>query len=332
MSTLPAGPSKPKSFWQRPEGKTQLFIFGAAGLVLFWFWGTIAPFVLSTIQTTAQIAMWAGALFVAGVVLTNKQFRTGMWFLYQTFLRRLTGFVIEMDPIAVLKTYIKHLKEQLEEMWGKRAELEGAHTGLQTKINENAAKADHEFQKALVAREKGMDDSASLAAMKAQGLLDMNAKLMPLLTKMAQLIDFLSKAYKAADYTVKEAEIQVELKEDEYKSIKVANGALRSAMSIFKGDPDKRAVFEQSMDYINDDMALKLGEMKQIVDFSKDFIDNADLEDATRFDKAMKMLDSYRSNGQQTLAILSTPADQVGMVKTSQVKVLKSSQTPSEWQ
>jgi hypothetical protein len=325
----------PKSFWAKPEGKTQLAIFAAAGFAIFWFWGTLAPFVLSTIETTAQIAMWAGALFVAGVILTNKPFRTGMWYLYQTFLRKLTGFIIEMDPISILKTYIRHLKEKLEEMWQKRAELEGARTGLQTKMAENAEKADHEFQKALVAREKGMEDAASLCAMRAQGLTDMNAKLAPLLAKMDQLVDFLTKAHKAADYTVKQAEIQVELKEDEYKSIKIANSALRSAMSIFKGDPDRRAVFEQGMEFINDDMAAKLGEIKQIVDFSKDFIDTADLEDATRFDKAMKMLDQYRGGQQQQQLAVLGDRSLIGKIPPAQqVKVLNTtpSNSNSEWQ
>ena len=326
--TLPTGPSTPKSFWSKPDGKTQLFIFGAVGVAVFWFWGTIAPFVLSTVQTTAQIAMWCGALFVAGVVLTNKQFRTGMWFLYQTFLRKLTGLIIEMDPIAILKTYIRSLQDQLEEMDQRRTDLEGARTKLQMKIQSNADQSNKEIQLGLKAREKGMEDQAVLHGMRGAGLQEMNTKLMPLLTKMTQLKEFLDKAYKAADFTIKQADIQVELKEAEYEAVKTSSKALRSAMAIFKGNPDKRQMFEQSLEFIQDDMARKLGEMKHIVDFSKNFIDAADLEDSVRYDEAMKMLDGYAANKQQSLAVLSDQTIIGNTLPASQkVKVLNAPST-----
>jgi hypothetical protein len=121
---------------------------------------------------------------------------------------------------------------------------------------------------------------------------------------MQRLHAFLDRAYKASDLVVRQAKIQVELKEAEYDAIKTGSKALRSAMSVFKGDPDKRAMFEQSIDYINDDMAKKVGEMKRIMEFSAEFIDNADIETGVSSDKGMALLDDY----EKRLSIFTQPA------------------------
>ena len=73
---------------------------------------------------------------------------------------------------------------------------------------------------------------------------------------------------------IKETEIKVRLKEVEYKMVKESSSALRTAVSIFKGDPDKKFYFDESMEYIQDDMSQKLGEMKRAMDMSMDFINS----------------------------------------------------------
>jgi hypothetical protein len=65
------------------------------------------------------------------------------------------------------------------------------------------------------------------------------------------------------------------------------------------------------------------------VDFSKNFIDAADLEDATRYDEAMKMLDNYR--GTQQLAVLGDQSAIGKIPAAQQVKVIANT-SHSEWQ
>lgn len=307
MDSLPTSTSSDgqslKSFWSKPEGKASLIFLAGVGCVLFYFWGVILPFLIMTLQNTLYFGLLCGAVALLVFLLTNTQIRTMVWYLWKTFMRHLAGLIIEIDPIAILKSYIRDLEDKASELWEKITELAGAEEKLGAKIKKNDQDAEELLRMASKAREMGKNDAAQLNALKAGGLKSMNEKLMPLFGNMQRLHAFLDKAFKASDFTVKQAKIQVELKETEYEAIKTGSKALRSAMSVFKGDPDKRAMFEQSIDYINDDMAKKVAEMKRIMEFSSEFIDNADIEAGVNQDKGMTLLDEY----EKRLSILSTP-------------------------
>ncbi len=300
MSTLPSLPggdgSSLKSFWGKPEGKATLLLLVGAGCVVFYFWGLILPFLIMTLKNSLYFGFLLGVLALLLFLITNKNIRTMVWYLYKTIMRKLAGIIIEIDPIAILKSYIQDLKEKREEMSSKINDLAGAKEKLNRKIQENQAKAQHLLELGAKAKNMGLAADASLKAMEAGGLNSMNEKLMPLFLNMEKLLDFLERAFKAADFTIKQGEIQVQLKEAEYDAIKSGHKALRSAMSVFKGDPDKRQMFEQSMEFLQDDMAKKVGEMKRIMDLSTDFINNADIEAGVNYDKGMKLLEDYMSS------------------------------------
>lgn len=282
-----------RSFWAKPEGKATVFFMLGAGAIVFYYWGLILPFLIQTLQNTLHFAFLCGVIGVIVFLLSNRQFRTAMFYLWRTLMRWFAGVIIQIDPIAILKTYIQDLKDKREEMSRKIDDLAGAKQKLENKINDNQAKSHHLLEAAAKAKQMGLDADASLKAMEAGGLSSMNDKLMPLFKNMEKLLDFLERAFKAADFTIKQGEIQVQLKEAEYDAIKSGHKALRSAMSVFKGDPDKRQMFEQSLEYLQDDMAKKVGEMKRIMDLSTDFINNADIEAGVNYDKGMKLLEDY---------------------------------------
>jgi hypothetical protein len=311
MDNLPyAGNSEKqslKSIWSKPEGKATLLVGAGAACVLFYYWGVILPFLIMTLQNTLYFGFLLGIVGLLVFLFTNRQFRTMIWYLWKTLMRGLAGLIIQIDPIAILKTYIGDLEDKQEEMSGKITELAGSKEKLWSKIQKNNEEADDLLRKAAKAKEMGKLDAAQLNAMKAGGLKSMNEKLLPLHVNMQKLHEFLEKAYKASDFVIKQARIQVELKETEYDAIKSSSAALRSAMTIFKGDPDKRAMFEQSLEYIQDDMAKKVAEMKRIVDLSTEFIDNADIESGVNYDKGMALLDDYMKG--QKLSILQAGPD-----------------------
>ena len=134
----------------------------------------------------------------------------------------------------------------------------------------------------------------------------MNEKLFPLQRNMKTILEFMEKVNTSADYIIKETEIKVKLKETEYKIVKESSNALRTAISIFKGNPDKKFYFDESMEYIQDDMSKKLGEMKRAMDLSMDFINGVDVQNGILSDKGQKMLEAY-NQGEFTLVNLDAP-------------------------
>ena len=123
---------------------------------------------------------------------------------------------------------------------------------------------------------------------------------------MKTILGFMEKVNTSADYIIKETEIKVKLKEAEYQIVKESSSALRTAVSIFKGNPDKKFYFDESMEYIQDDMSKKLGEMKRAMDLSSDFINSVDIQNGILSDKGQAMLDAF-NNGNFSLVQIDAP-------------------------
>ncbi|MFN8329850.1 MAG: hypothetical protein U0T81_01300 [Saprospiraceae bacterium] len=48
-------------------------------------------------------------------------------------------------------------------------------------------------------------------------------------------------------------------------------------MSVISGDKDQRALFDEALDAMADDVSMKVGEMEQFMELSKIFMSSVDL-------------------------------------------------------
>ena len=301
-----------KSFWSKPEGITSLFFLAAIGAFGLYYFNIILEFLIKVTSNTLYLG---GLLAILGFfifLITSKDIRTAVFFLFKMLMRNITGIVVQLDPIAIMKIYISDLREKREQMSKQIDILAGQLVKLNKKIGENNENIKAKFGEANKANsmtdKPGMKEAASLASIEAAGLQEMNEKLLPLQRNMKTILGFMEKVQSSADYIIKETEIKVKLKEAEYEIVKSSSNALKTAISIFKGNPDKKFYFDESMEYIQDDMSKKLGEMKRAMDYSMDFINSVDIQNGILTDKGQSMLDAY-NKGEFSLITLDSPSD-----------------------
>lgn len=109
--------SASKSFWSRPEGKLGAVaaLIIAAGLFLI-----IGVYVIPLFIISLKNMIHFGALLIAtGIVcavLLDASFQRNMKALFQLTMRRMTGWVIELDPIGIIMNYLSKLQVSLEKM------------------------------------------------------------------------------------------------------------------------------------------------------------------------------------------------------------------------
>lgn len=311
LSQIGGGNAPQKSFWSKPEGVTSMLFMGAVGAYLIYHINDILEFLIKVTENTLYLGGLLAVLAFFIFLITSKDIRTAVFFLYKTFMRNLTGLVIQLDPIAIMKIYIEDLKEKRQKMSGQIDILAGQLTKLNKKINENNLEIKQKFAEANKANsmtdKPGMKEAASLATIEGAGLQEMNEKLLPLQRNMQTVLGFMEKVQSSADYIIKETEIKVKLKETEYEIVKSSSSALKTAVSIFKGNPDKKFYFDASMEYIQDDMSMKLGEMKRAMDLSMDFINGVDIQNGVLTDKGQAMLEAY-NKGDFKLINLDAPS------------------------
>ena len=300
-----------RSFWSRPEGVLGMIVLaGMAGFGLVYF-NRIVEFLIRATSNILELALLLGALGVLIFLFTSRDIRTAVFFLFKSMMRSLTGTVIQLNPIAIMKIYVQDLKEKREKMQGQINTLAGQLVKLNKKISENNEQIKQKFAEANKANglsdRPGMREAAQLATIEGAGLQEMNEKLLPLQRNMKTVLAFMEKVNQSAEYIIKETEIKVRLKETEYQIVKESSSALKTAVSIFKGDPDKRFYFDQSMEYIQDDMSQKLGEMKRAMDLSMDFINGVDIQNGIMSDKGVALLDAY-NKGEFKMVQLDAPS------------------------
>ena len=99
--------------------------------------------------------------------------------------------------------------------------------------------------------------------------------------------------YENSAILLEDTKDNVKVKEQERNAIRTSHSAMRSAMSVLSGDPDKRAMFDMAMDSINNDVAGKVGEMERFMEMSSGIMNSIDLQNGVFEDEGMKMLEDW---------------------------------------
>ncbi len=302
MANFPNTEFKPKSFWQKPEGTTgALFlaaILGGLGFLLYKFSATILAMLSNTLGIVALLAVLGLIIYM----VLDPKWRTLVSYMYKSVMRWITGVFVTIDPIGILKNYISDLQDNLQKMGTQIGNLKGQMRKLVTIVEENNKEIQNNMLIAKKAKEQSNESAMLLASRKAARLQESNEKYTALHTKMSILYRVLTKMYSNSEILIEDTTDQVKVKEQERKAIRASHSAMRSAMSIIKGDADKRAMFDQAMEVIADDVANKVGEMERFMEMSSNFMNSIDLQNGVFEEQGLKMLEDYEKNS--TLLLL----------------------------
>jgi len=291
MANDPFKPTKPKTFWQKPEGVTgAIFLLGllaGGGYLIATFGGALLALAGNVLYLSFMLMGLAALVYM---VLDPKT-RAMVGYMYKSVMRAITGIFVTIDPIGILKNYVDDLQDNLRKMSSQIGKLKGQMRNLQGIMEGNSTEIEKSLQLASVAQKQGKQQQVILATRKAARLKESNGKYKKLHSKMEIMHRILGKMYQNSEILLEDTKDQVQLKEQEYKAIRASHSAMKSAMSVISGDPDKRAMFDQALEHIADDVAGKVGEMEQFMDMSANVMSSIDLQNGVFEEQGMKMLE-----------------------------------------
>jgi predicted nucleic acid-binding Zn-ribbon protein len=283
-----------KTFWQRPEGITGGLLLTAAilggGYLLYASLPTLIVLASNTLYLAGMLALLAGLIYV----VLDPKMRNLIWYLYKSAMRSITGMFVKIDPISILKSYIKALENNLRNLSKQIGQLRGQMRQLKGIIDTNTAEIQKNMQMADKAKQIQDDKNLTLSTRKAGRLQEANAKYDVLYQKMEGLYRMLTKMYENSEIMMEDTRDQVMIKEQEYKAIKASHSAIQSAMSILKGDPDQLAMFDMALEEMAEEVSQKVGEMERFMDTSKNLMDSIDLQKGVFEDEGMRMLETWQ--------------------------------------
>lgn len=107
---------KIKTFWQRPEGKPGAVVLGIIAIAIIVFFYKHSDEIVNMMQNLYYFLGMLGGLVFIGVLLSDSKFRTTVWYMYKSMMRAFTGIFIQMNPIAILKSYVEDLHAKMRQM------------------------------------------------------------------------------------------------------------------------------------------------------------------------------------------------------------------------
>ena len=286
-----------KNFWQRPEGVTGGIVIGGIALAGIYWADKILPVLTQAVQTTAGLAVGLAALTGIVYMALDSKARNLVWYAWKSAMRWITGIFVQIDPLSVLKSYIEDLEKSLRAMSKQIGLLRGQIRQLKSTYESNAAEIAKNMRLAESAKSSGDERNMALSARKAGRLQEANAKYDILLGKMDVLYRLLTRMYEHSEITLEDTRDQVAIREQEYKAIQAGNSAMRSAMSVLKGDPDKKALFDQATEALADEVGQRVGEMERFMTTSRNLMDSIDLQNGVFQEDGLRLLEEWEKNG-----------------------------------
>lgn len=306
MSDIAPPTYEKKSFWKRPEGVTGaiflIAVLGGLGYLLAVNMGAILALAANTIYLVLMLMALAALIYV----ILDPKMRNLIWYMYKSVMRWVTGVFVQIDPVGILKSYVEDLQDNLGKMSQQIGNLKGQIRKMSTLMEENNKEISNSLKLASVAKQQNNESQVVLATRKAARLQETNEKYAALHGKMEILYRILDKMYKNSEILLEDTRDQVKLKEQERKAIRASHSAMKSAMSVISGDPDKRAMFDAAIENIADDVANKVGEMERFMEMSANFMDSIDLQQGVFQEEGLRMLEEWEEKS--TLMLLSPKA------------------------
>ena len=312
---------KLKSYWNRPGGKFGvMFGLGILAIAIYYIGIYGLPILTQIMANTLYFGVTLAGLALFLYCITNRKLRLSVFYLYEILMKKLVGVVIELDPFIIAEDYINDMEKQREKLYLQSVEVQGQKEKIDAKIKEKDNEMKQLLNRAKVAKENNMLPELGNATRQVARLQEYNKQLAPIAENLTKIGDYLTKIYKNSAYLIEDAKNELDLKKDLYNSVSSGNKALNSALKIFKGDPEKKLLVEQSMEYLKDDIADKLGNMKKAISYSADFMRSIDLDNATFEQQGLQMLENFAPE-QLTLTNsqprhIDTPVPQPGKVDT----------------
>jgi len=296
---FPTDAQQLKSYWKRPGGK--FGTLAAIGLTVAAGY-YVLPVLSKVVWNTLNFGIGLACLGVFLYAVTHRRLRLGLFYFYEILMKKLVGVVIELDPFIMAEDYICDMQDEREKLFTQATDVDTQKEKIHLKIKEKETEINKLMSKAQAAKEKNMMQELGNTTRQIGRLNDYIKLLSPIHENLTRMGDYLTKIHKNSAYLIDDARNELELKKDLYKSVTSGNRALTSAMKIFKGDPEKKLLVEQSMEFLKEDIASKLANMKKAISYSSDFMKSIDLDNATYEKEGLRMLDQFNPDNEFKLS------------------------------
>jgi hypothetical protein len=273
--------SKGKSALLKPENWVGWLVLGGLGLLGFHFLDVILPMITRVLENLIYTCVLTAVLGFITWIALSKDLHRAIVPLYMIGIRWLTQWVVDIDPIAIMKTYSRTLKDRYKSLSEALASLREQKRKLTQLLKTKALDYDLSMRRADEARKMGgapgMDTEFSLQARKAGRLEKSSMTYQGLLNTIDAHIARTGKIQEVTRFIMLDIADTIEEESEKRTIITSAFRAMKSAQAILAADRD-RELFDMGLESTQKDYFQKLGEIDEFMEDTSSLINGMDLD------------------------------------------------------
>lgn len=310
--------------WKQPGGtlgKVGLWVMGASLLYSIY---KALPYLITFTQNVFTLVLMMMGLGCVLYVAFSPEMRKILKLMYLQICRKITGLIVEIDPIAILENSISEMKKKLVTVKQKITDIGSTLVGMKRKQKEYKKEFEENINRIKAIREKltssNTDDKTRMAlngqlsvAQNNVSMLDEQIKAQTeRIQKTEKYIDILEKLEIAATSKIQMAESTVSHKKDEYEQAKKMRSAVQSLTSIFNSSWLTKSMEEQmALNVVSNTINDSIAEMNRLLDGSNDILINYDITSMANASKVDAIIANFDNNGFESFKALPETAMKV---------------------
>lgn len=319
--------------WKQPGGtlgKVGLWVMG--GSLLYGIYKAL-PYLITFTQNVFTLVLMMMGLGCILYVAFSPEMRKILKLMYLQICRKITGLIVEIDPIAILENSISEMKKKLVTVKQKITDIGSTLVGMKRKQKEYKKEFEENINKIKAIKEKltsiSVDDKTRMAlngqlsvAQNNVSMLDEQIKAQSeRIEKTEKYIDILEKLEIAATSKIQMAESTVSHKKDEYEQAKKMRSAVQSLTSIFSSSWLTKSMEEQmALNVVSNTINDSIAEMNRLLDGSNDILINYDIASMANASKVDAIIANFDNNGFESFKALPDSTMKVVDVEYQVVK------------
>lgn len=265
---------------------------------------TLLPLLNRVLENLLYTAVLFGGIGIVGFLLVNGDIHKLLWYWYTSGMRWLTSFIVELDPIGMMRSAVKELKQKLLLIKKALGSLRGQAQSLEELITDKAKEHDHSMSLAAEARkrgdQKGMKMQMQLQARKANRAEQSSLTYQGLLNKIRRHIALMEKIEEASNFMIADMDDTIDEESKKREMIHASYKAMTAAKAILAASK-QRELYDMALEANVKDYYSKLGEIQQFMEDSQQFINTVDLENAACDTNTLAKLDEWEKRSESLL-------------------------------
>ncbi|HNR67698.1 MAG TPA: hypothetical protein PKW76_10995 [bacterium] len=257
------------------------------------------------------LGILVGLAAILWFVFTSKKFRAILWYLRAKFYRWFTSLMIKSNPLDIIYAYVdEYLSEKLntisgaaDNVFGIRNEIKNNIENYQSQIKERIKQADA-LKDRFYKSDKWIDEDKRFQFQKISseaGMLQSNLnKSEKRFERAEKYCDIMKKMQQAFEFYRDKTKFFADTLSADYREAQAMAKATQATSSALGGDA-RVDIYEQSVKYVQNQIALFTGQVDRFMEVAPQFMAESEIHDMVSEDAMMKTLDQWDEATQQLM-------------------------------